>query len=249
MRILVSFLSVFSLLLSCKSSKKDQFNVQQIIDASMIASGVYNVSNATICFEFREKAYKASRKSGVFQLERTSFLAHDTIQDIVSNSGFKRLINNYPVEISDSLKTIYSNALNSVHYFAVLPFGLNDAAVQKKLLPNVLLNKKTYYKIEVRFNEQGGGSDFEDVFVYWIDAQTYLISYLAYSFHVNGGGLRFRSVKSSQIIKGIRFVDYDNYSPVNEEIALVDLDVAFEKNQLKKISEIILEKVRVDFVN
>ena len=52
-----------------------------------------------------------------------------------------------------------------------------------------------------------------------------------------------------QYIKGIRFVDYHNYQPVDLKIPLIDLDLAFDKKQLKKVSEIILENIEVTLLN
>ena len=68
---------------------------------------------------------------------------------------------------------------------------------------------------------------------------------MAYSFHTNGGGKRFRVLKEQCSKNGIRFVDYHNYQPINSETPLIDLDASFDKKQLKKVSEIILENIEV----
>ena len=159
--------------------------------------------------------------------------------------GFQRFERMCPLQWSDTMAVKYRNSINSVHYFSVLPYGLNDKAVQKKLLPSSVVAGKDYYKIMITFSEDGGGEDFEDVFVYWIGKEDFLIDYLAYSFHTNGGGKRFRVLKEQCNIKGIRFVDYHNYKPIDLEIPLIDLDLAFDKKQLKKVSEIILENIEV----
>jgi hypothetical protein len=147
--------------------------------------------------------------------------------------------------VADTMAFKYSNSINSVHYFSVLPFGLNDKAVHKKLLPSLTIKGKEYYKVEVTFSEKGGGEDFEDVFVYWIGKSDFLIDYLAYSYHTNGGGKRFRVLKEQCNINGIRFVDYHNYKTLNANLKLVNLDKAFENSQLKKVSEIVLENITV----
>lgn len=86
----------------------------------------------------------------------------------------------------------YYNSVNSVHYFAYLPQGLNDKAVQKELLGEVVLKGEPYYKVRVTFAQEGGGNDYEDVFIYWFHKQKFTMDYLAYEFHVDGGGMRFR---------------------------------------------------------
>ena len=130
-------------------------------------------------------------------------------------------------------------------YFSVLPFGLNDAAVRKKKLPEVSIKGKEYYKIEITFDENEGGEDFEDVFIYWINKQTFLIDYLAYEYHTNGGGKRFRAVTKENLVNGIRFADYDNYKPKNDTLKLKNIDKAFQDNLLLKVSEINLENIAV----
>lgn len=234
------FLVAISLLISCQTAKKE-LTAQEIIDKAMMVAGANKVANANILFDFRDKSYEAIRKNGVFQLKRS----FDSITDVLSNQGFQRFVNGNQIQLSDSLASIYANSVNSVHYFSVLPYGLNDAAVRKKLLPSTNIQGKEYYKIEVSFSENGGGEDFEDVFIYWIDTKTFTMDYIAYSFHTNGGGKRFRAIKNAALVEGIRFVNFDNYQPTNEAISLSDLDAAFEKKQLKKISEVVLENIQL----
>jgi len=217
---------------------------QQIVDKSILASGTDKVSNSEIKFEFRDKQYSAIRNNGKFKLIRS----FDSIKDVLSNSGFERFINEKSIIVVDSMALKYSNSVNSVHYFSVLPYGLNDKAVRKKRLPSSTINGKEYYKIEITFSENGGGEDFEDVFIYWIGKEDYLIDYLAYSYHTNGGGKRFRVLKEQCFKNGIRFVDYQNYKPNAENIKLIDIDKAYEKNNLKLVSEIILRNIEVSII-
>lgn len=239
-------LSIF-ILFSCSSSNK-KLTAQQIIDKTILASGADLVENSVISFDFRDKNYKATRNNGKFSLTRTRIIDSVSIKDVISNNGFQRFINNKNIEVLDSMAVKYANSVNSVHYFSVLPFGLNDRAVNKKLLPEVSINGKEYYKIEISFSQDGGGEDFEDVFIYWIDKNSFLIDYLAYKFHVNGGGVRFRELKEQCFKNGIRFVDYNNYKPDNKEIKITDLDIEYEKNQLNKVSEIILANIEVELL-
>src|SRR6056300_886325 len=200
----------FILFISCQPQKKE-LTAQQIVDKSILASGTDKVSNSEITFQFRDKQYSAIRNNGKFKLIRS----FDSIKDVLSNSGFERFINEKSLKVVDSMALKYSNSVNSVHYFSVLPYGLNDKAVRKKRLPSSTINGKEYYKIEITFSENGGGEDFEDVCIYWIGKEDYLIDYLAYSYHTNGGGKRFRVLKEQCVKNGIRFVDYHNYKPIN----------------------------------
>ncbi|WP_405604579.1 DUF6503 family protein [Polaribacter sp. Asnod1-A03] len=244
----MKYLSVLFLviIISCKPSQKN-FTAQQVIDKTIVTSGADKIANSDLKFKFRDKEYIANRKSnGSFKLtrkykdEKIGF-----ISDILSNKGFKKLINGTPYQVNDSIANVQSNAVNSVHYFSVLPYGLNDKAVHKKLLPPSTIKGKEYYKIEVTFSENGGGEDFEDVFIYWIGKKDFLLDYLAYSYHTNEGGKRFRAINKEVVKNGIRFVNYDNYETLDTSIPLVDIDKSFEENQLKKLSEINLENIEV----
>lgn len=242
------FLITFTLFISCVKKEKP-LTAQQIVDKTLLHSGADKVGNTQIRFQFRDKKYAAIRKNGKFLLERTANNATSTVRDVLSNKGFTRFIDAVPITLVDSLNVKYRNSINSVHYFSVLPYGLNDKAVQKKLLPSSVVSGKDYYKIMITFSENGGGEDFEDVFVYWVGKDDFLIDYLAYSFHTNGGGKRFRVLKEQYSKNGIRFVDYHNYQPINSETPLIDLDVFFDKKQLKKVSEIILENIEITLLN
>ncbi len=243
-------LSLFALLIltSCKP-EKNELTVQQIIDKSLEASQTPKVAQAELSFDFRGRTYIANRNNGTFSLFRITRNDQDTITDILSNKGFSRSVNNKPVQVPDSMAIRYSESVNSVHYFSVLPFGLNDAAVNKKLLEEVKIKGKEYYKIQVTFDQEGGGVDFEDVFVYWIGKEDFKIDYLAYLFHVNGGGKRFREVRKEHLINGVRFVDYNNYKPKDTSIDVFSMDKAFENDELEKVSEINLENIELTFLN
>ncbi|GGG98234.1 hypothetical protein GCM10011416_15400 [Polaribacter pacificus] len=236
--------SLVLLFISCNTSKKSQ-TAQEIVDAAMLASGSEKVAKATISFKFRDIQYKAIRNQGRFLLERSFKENKDSITDQLSNEGFTRLLNNQAIQLHDTLATAYSGSVNSVHYFSVLPFGLNDMAVRKKRLADQVVFGKDYYTIQIRFSEEGGGEDFDDVYIYWINKETSLIDYLAYSFHVNGGGVRFREATNPRTIKGVRFVDYNNYKKENALTDLENLAKAFEKGELQKLSEINLEAISV----
>lgn len=241
-RSLIFFIITF-IIISCKNEKT--ITAKNIIDKSIAISGGDKIKSSTINFDFRDKHYKAIRHNGEYQLERMFKDSTGIITDILSNNGFQRFVNNDLFKVSDSMIHRYSASVNSVHYFSVLPFGLNNKAVNKKYIGLVDLKGQTYYKIEVTFNQNGGGEDFEDVFIYWIDNKEFKVDYLAYSYNKSDGiGLRFREAYNERYIHGIRFVDYNNYKPKNNKITLLDLDKSFENNQLELLSKIELKNIK-----
>jgi len=236
------------LLISCTPVKKE-LTAQQIVDKTILFSGADKIDASSITFKFRDKEYAAIRENGGFTLSRRFNKDSVSIEGVLTNKGYERFVATKAVKVPDSMVSRYRNAINSVHYFSVLPFGLNDKAVRKKRLKSSSLKGKEYYKVEVTFSKNGGGEDFDDVFIYWIGKEDFLIDYLAYSYHTNNGGMRFRVLKEQCVKNGIRFVDYHNYKPLNQSISLLDIDKAFESEQLQKVSEIVLKDIEVQLLN
>ncbi|HLV15529.1 MAG TPA: DUF6503 family protein [Xanthomarina sp.] len=231
----------------CKKTEPTVLNAQEIVDKAIEVAGGNKFDASTIEFDFRDKHYKAIRNHGEFSLERHFNDSIFTLRDVLDNEGFYRFVDNEPLELMDSIAAKYSASVNSVHYFSVLPYGLNDAAVIKTLLGEEMLKNKNYYKIEVSFKQEGGGEDFDDVFLYWIDKETFKTDYLAYSFHeANGLGYRFREAYNERYINGIRFVDYNNFKPKDKEPTLKELGSLFENNNLELLSKIELNNVTVN---
>ena len=242
---IILFIAIFCFV-SCKQKEAQKINADDIVNESIKASGGQKIDSSTISFNFRDKQYRAIRNKGLFQLERQFNDSINNIKDVLSNSDLNRFINDELIEIPDSMASKLSNSVNSVHYFSVLPFGLNDEAVNKDYLGLVTIKDKTYHKIKVTFDQEGGGDDFEDVFVYWMDTINYNVDYLAYSYHVNGGGMRFREAYNERYINGIRFVDYNNYKSEAKNISLFDLDKLFESEKLKLLSKIELKNIKLE---
>nr|WP_298534105.1 DUF6503 family protein [uncultured Algibacter sp.] len=232
-----------SLLVNCKRELQD---ADEIVQKSIAVSGGNTIKSTTISFDFRDKHYRAVRDNGQFQLERIFKDSVNSVRDVLSNDGFLRFINNKPYEVSKEKEESYSASVNSVHYFSVLPYGLNSKAVKKNYLGKTNVKGTDYHKIKITFSEDGGGEDFEDVFIYWIDTVTFKVDYLAYSYaEKHGIGLRFREAYNERFIEGIRFVDYNNYKPKGDNVVLEHLDSKFENNGLELLSKIDLENILV----
>lgn len=230
--------------MACKKVEKP-LTAQEIIDKSIAVSGGEFFNKAKISFYFRGTKYVSERNDWRYRLERIKTDSLNTIRDVINNKGFFRYINEKPVVVVDSMASRYRSSVNSVHYFAYLPYGLNDKAVRKEHIGEVTIKEKNYYKIKVTFDQEGGGDDFEDTYLYWINKETFEMDYLAYEFHVNDGGLRFREAYNARTVNGIRFVDYNNFKPKSKATALYDLDSLFKNDELELLSKIILENVEV----
>jgi hypothetical protein len=246
------YLVLFGLMLfSCKDKKQViNLTADEIISKSIEKAGGKAFDNSVIRFNFRNKFYVARRNKEQFSLIRMFKDGNDSVFDLLTNNNFDRFINESRVILDDSMKAKFSASVNSVHYFSVLPYGLNAEAVNKTLLGEEQINEKNYYKIKVTFNPDGGGEDYEDVFVYWIDKENFKVDYLAYSYNEEDGvGMRFREAFNERYIEGIRFVDYNNYKTENNELELFDLGKAFKEKKLKLLSKIELKNIEVELLN
>jgi hypothetical protein len=240
-RIFIALLIMLSLT-SCNTSLKDP---QKIVDKAIAASGGEKYLHSTIGFDFRDRHYVAQREGGKYSYERIFKDSTNTTHDFLTNDGFKREINNVLADVADSMKVKYTSSVNSVIYFALLPYGLNDAAVQKKFMGETTIDNIGYYVIEITFAQQGGGEDHEDVFMYWINKKDFTIGYLAYSYEEPDGiGLRFRKAYNARTVNGILFLDYINLKP-KSETQITALEDLYKKGELQELSKIELLNIQV----
>ena len=230
-------------ILSC--TPKTALDAQQIVDKAIEVSGGEIIKNSSIAFKFRKHFYKATRNTQGTILERCNDENCITQHDQIFNGSFKRFRESEAINVPDSLKNRYANSVNSVHYFSILPFGLNDKAVNKKLLDETTINNKTYYRLLITFNKDGGGDDFDDQYLYWVNKENFKVDYLAYNYQVNEGGTRFREAYNERYINGIRFVDYRNYKPKTKFPELKELALQHQLGKLDLLSTIDLENIKV----
>lgn len=241
-------LSLMGLVIGCRQSHKQEeapLTAQQVVDSAIAFAGGDLYNRSKIEFDFRDFHYSSYREDGKRVLTRTIPTDSGVIRDVRKGQSFTRYLEGQELSLPDSTAQRYSNSVNSVHYFAYLPYGLNDRAVNKRMLDTVTLGDHNYYKIQITFDQEGGGKDFEDVFVYWFNTDTFRPDFLAYEFQVNGGGMRFREAQNQREVGGILFADYVNYKPL-AEVPLSGLDSLFTTpGGMEKLSEINLRNIRV----
>ncbi|MFD1095377.1 DUF6503 family protein [Salegentibacter chungangensis] len=244
----LNLIIIVLLFISCdQENKKEELTAEKIVERAIDTAGGQNYEYAEIDFVFRDRNYKSFREGGKYRLER---IQQDStgkmIHDILSNEGLQRKVNDSTVQVADSLVTPISNGVNSVHYFVQLPYGLNAPAANKKLIGKDSIAGKEYYEVKVTFNAEGGGTDHEDEYLYWIDTKHYTVDYLAYNYEVNGGGIRFRKAYNERKIEGLRFVDYKNYKYAELGTPLKKLDSLYEEGELELLSTIENKDIKVN---
>lgn len=242
-----ALIGVFLFITTFAQQKKSVFDFsQKVIDECIKVHGGKNYKKAHYTYDFRDKSYVYQRNEGDYTYSRTYLdKLGNQLKDVLTNDSFAHYVNGeHQANLNSKKEFTYRESVNSVHYFAFLPYFLNDGAVNKKYLGLVDIKGKKYHEIEVTFDQEGGGVDHQDVYVYWIQDETFTLDYLAYSFQVNGGGVRFREAYNPRTVGDIRFQDYVNYKHDDKMTPVHELDQALVNGELKELSRIELKNVR-----
>lgn len=248
MRLLYTSIAILFALLVFAGCQPKAPTAQEIADKAIAAHGGEKFNKGMISFRLRDKLYRSLRDNGAFVYSRTfTDTTGQRIHDVLRNSGFTRTINDVEVNLPEERKKAFSNSVNSVIYFALLPYFLNDDAVQKEYLGEATLKGEPYHKVKVTFKQEGGGQDHEDEYVYWFHQKNHTMDYLAYNYKEDDGsiGTRFREAVNPREIGGIRFQDYINYTSEEKNFKIENYEQAFEAGSLKKVSDIKLEEIQV----
>jgi hypothetical protein len=244
MRTIIYLFLAFSVLTSCETKSE----AQKIVDQSIKAHGGKLFEKAKISFDFRDRYYEIFKSPNRYEYTREFTDSTGLVRDVLNNEGFLRTINGDPVQLTEERIGAFSRSVNSVAYFAFLPYGLNDPAVYKTYLGEDEINGKKYHLVKVTFSEDGGGEDFDDIFLYWFDKETFLIDYLAYSYHTDGGGVRFRKAIQQHQVDGLIFQDYENYKPEDKNTPVDQMGNLYKEGRLELMSEILLENIQVELI-
>jgi len=208
----------------------------KIIDKSIAYYHMDKLRNSTVEFGFRNARFRAMQKDGQFKYERTFTDSTGNVHDILTNDGFKRILNGKELILDSIGRAKYSQSLNAVIYFLYLPLKLNDPSVVKKYVGEISIKGKNYHKLEISFDQSKGGADHNDVYYYWFDTEDYSMDHFAYS----SGGNRFREVLRTQNAGGVIFQDYINYQmPADDSTTtILKYDSLYEAGKLRELSRI-----------
>jgi hypothetical protein len=214
-------LVVVLLLLSACQSANDSAprppSAQAVVDSAVAAHGGSTLDRAVMTFRFRGDQYRIRQNDGRFHYRRTyTDSLGRTVRDGLTNTGAYRVVDGDTVSLSDDEKSALTTTVNSVSYFAMLPHPLGDPAVQPEYSGRDTLDGVPYHRIRVTFQQEGGGQDWQDVFMYWFQTDTYAMDYLSYAFGLAPGdtdtGTRFRETYNVRRTNGVRVADYMNYT-------------------------------------
>lgn len=247
--------SIFSILLvligsACEykseSEKNESSEVERLIEHVKLKHGSEKIEQSDIRFNFRDHKYKYIIEGGEpvkYRIKEND--SGEVTTDMWKGEKLTRDIDGETIELSDSLEGLFKSSINSVFYFTFLPLNLSDPAVIPKALDTVTIKNNSYIQVQVTFQEEGGGEDFEDIYMYWFHEKNHTLDYLAYEYFTNEGGIRFREAIERQEIEGITFQNYINYKPQNKDIDIKTIHKEFENGNLEEVSRIINENIEV----
>jgi hypothetical protein len=221
------------LLLACQNSKN--LSAEALIEASVEAHGMNEFNKKAIEFQFRNYRYSQTQDKQGLVYTRRKNTTPNILELLHSNNVFQRTLAGEKLALSDSIALIYSESLNSVLYFFRLPLSLKDPGAIKTLMDTEQISGRTYQKVGVYFTSENGGVDHQDTFRYWFDKEIKTLDYLAYQYHTNAGGVRFRVAINRRAIEGLVFQDYENYT-APKNTPLHDLPKMYEEGKLELVS-------------
>ncbi|MDX1439188.1 MAG: DUF6503 family protein [Rubricoccaceae bacterium] len=237
----------------CSPNTKDP---QAIVDAAIEAHGGSALDHATLSFTFRGTPFSITRDGGMFEYTR---IMRDSlgqsVQDVIDNEGTHRFVNGQEVAIDSITTRRIGTDVNSVAYFALLPIPLNDPAVRKRYVGTQTIRSVPYELVEVTFVPEGGGRDYQDIFVYWFHSDRHTLDYMAYTYVLGENetgpaatGIRFREAGNVRNVGGYRVQDYRNFT-ADAGTQLEQMALMYEAGDLRFVSDIQLENVRVEPVD
>lgn len=218
---------------------------QAIVDRSIAVHGGDVLRHSVVEFDYRGKHFKVIRDGGLFSYERTYTDSTGRVREVLNNDGVFREVDGARVPLDDARRRSIESGINSVVYFTFLPFPLNDPAVRKRYLGETTIDGEPYHEIEVTFEQEGGGRDYQDRYVYWIHREHYTMDYLAYTFESDGGGTRFRRAVNPRVVGGVRFADFENYTAPSLGTEIRRYDEVLQRGGLEHVSHIAIDRIRV----
>lgn len=205
------------LVAGCEPAGRTSPSAGAIVDSAIAAHGSAVLDRAVVSFRFRGDRYRLRRDDGQFHYyRRYTDSLHRAVQEGLTNNGPYRVVEGDTLTLSEEDRTEIDTAVNSVAYFALLPYPLQDPSVQTSYDGRDTLSGTPYHRIRITFRKEDGGSDWQDVFLHWIRTDNYTLDYLAYAYGLGPNdpdtGTRFRAAYNVRRSNGVRFADYRNYT-------------------------------------
>lgn len=219
---------------------------EEVVRASIERYGGDAFDPVSIRWTFRGVPFELTRDGGRFHYQRTvaDSLGRPTVE-VMENEGTWIEVGGQRREVDDGTRTRIERDVNSVVYLGFLPFRLDDPAVHLADLGETQIAGEPYRKVEVTFAQEGGGTDWEDRFVYWFHEGDWTLDYFAYWEAVDPPVTRFRRAVNRREVGGLVVQDYENYSSDPQVDDIAEYDRLFEEGNLDLVSTVEFDDVQV----
>lgn len=246
MRKVIRHLFRLFVLLAGLSACTPQSPAEEAVAEAIRTHGGERFENVEIAFEFRDTHFRMVRQDGRYLYERVYVDSlGGPVREWMANEGTGREVGGETQPLSPEERARVETSVHSVVYFGFLPFRLQDPAVRLEDLGTTRVRDEPYRKVEVTFRPEGGGQDWEDRFVYWFHREEGTLDYMAYRYHRDGGGTRFRVAVNRREVDGLLLQDYENYRAPDGISDIADYADLMEDGELEFVSLVELEDVRV----
>ena len=250
MRTLLALCATVLLLAGGCQSPEPTPSAAAVIDSARAAHGAPVLDEAVVTFDFRGDDYRVRQNGEQFHYRRSyADSLGRPVTEGLTNEGIYRVVDGDTVSLSSSERDAVETTVNSVTYFALLPEPLGDSAVQPTYSGRDTIDGVPYHRVKVTFRQEGGGSDWEDVFMYWFRTDSYAMDYLAYAFGQGPDeepGTRFRDAYNVRRVNGVRMADYRNYTvDTLSADQMEEYPDLWARDAARLVSEIALDSVQV----
>lgn len=232
--------------LALSAACQDRDPAAEAVAESIQVHGGERFENMDVSFTFRDDRFRVIRDGGLFRYERTYRDEEGReIRETLDNEGTSLEVDGREVPLGTRERLRVESDVNSVVYFAFLPFRLQEPSVRLRDLGEARVGGEPYRVVEVTFDEEGGGRDWQDRFIYWFHRDEATLDYLAHSYARGGGVTRFRRAVNRREVGGLLIQDYENYTAEDEIADLLEYPRLLEEGGLRLVSMVELEEVDV----
>ena len=218
---------------------EEALSAATIIQTAIDRNGLAGFDSTAVSFRFRDKRYRYQRLNGRYAYERwwQDTTSGERVRDVLTNEGLTRYIDGQAVELEEKKRKAYANSVNSVVYFAFMPWALADPSVVAEYTGVDTVRGHPLLHLTVGFASEDPEQHTDD-YEYWFDPESYDIRYLAYS-EPGHKAPRFREAYGNRSVAGFRVRDYRNYTTADKSPRYVDeLAALFTADSLRLLSVI-----------
>ncbi|CAN5476623.1 hypothetical protein BH23BAC4_BH23BAC4_09280 [soil metagenome] len=245
LRLSLFFLSITLAVSACDRSEQ---RAQQVVDRAINVHGGDAFERSTVSFVFRGDMFEIRNSpAGDWHVIQTTVDSLGTLRYVLHAQGVRAERDGEQVTLSAEESHALETTLNSVSYFALLPYRLNDPAAQKRHVRVDTIRAIEYDLVEVTFDQEGGGRDWEDRFLYWFARDFGTLDFMAYEFQTGDGGTRFRAATNPRRVGPLLITDHVNYTADREgqRARLEEYAHLYEHGAVEYVSNVNLAEVQV----